>query len=245
MSTETVCSRIQKPLFRAQVLSYRRWHAVLAGAERLPGSNLEGLTTLRLSKGWPRIVDRGVRRIREQIGFVPPSVMAKLKREAAQIAHVHFGTDAVRIWPALHRLQSPVIVTLHGYDINIYKEWWEQGHVVGGDGRTPKTCSRWRTTPMSHSLRFPKQSGLLPSHHYRQEWGRGGVANNCARSSGVRVVTSARGGATEGIEDGSTGFAFREKDTRCLGVSASTPVERRPTCGPHDSCSAGPRESPI
>ncbi len=146
MSTETVCSRIQKPLFRAQVLSYRRWHAVLAGAERLPGSNLEGLTTLRLSKGWPRIVDRGVRRIREQIGFVPPSVMAKLKREAAQIAHVNFGTDAVRIWPALRRLQIPVIVTLHGYDINIYKEWWEQGH--GG---------RWRRT-------YPKKLLAMADH---------------------------------------------------------------------------------
>lgn len=81
-----------------------------------------------MGKGWPRIVDRGVRRISEQIGFVPPSVMAKLKREAAQIAHVHFGTDAVRIWPALRRLHIPVVVTLHGYDINIYKEWWEQGH---------------------------------------------------------------------------------------------------------------------
>jgi glycosyltransferase involved in cell wall biosynthesis len=113
---------------RSQVLSYRRWHGVLAGAERLPGSNLEGLTTLLLSKNGPGIGNRVFRRIREQMGFVSPSVVAKLKREAAQIAHVHFGTDAVRIWPALRRLNIPVVVTLHGYDINIYKEWWEKGH---------------------------------------------------------------------------------------------------------------------
>lgn len=120
---------------RAQILSYRRWHGVLAGAERLPGSNLEGLTTLLLGKGKPSIGNRAFRRVRERIGFAPPSAVAQLNREAAQLAHVHFGTDAVRIWPVLRRLKIPVVVTLHGYDINTYKEWWEQGH--GG---------RWRRT---------------------------------------------------------------------------------------------------
>lgn len=118
---------------RTQVLSYRRWHAVLAGAERLPGSNLEGLTTLLLGKGRPSISGRVFRRVRERIGYAAPSVVAQLDREAAQLAHVHFGTDAVRIWPVLRRLKIPVFVTLHGYDINTYKEWWEQGH--GGRGR--------------------------------------------------------------------------------------------------------------
>jgi glycosyltransferase involved in cell wall biosynthesis len=33
-----------------------------------------------------------------------------------------------------------------------------------------------------------------------------------AQASGIPVVTSARGGATEGIEDGVTGFAFAERD---------------------------------
>lgn len=37
-----------------------------------------------------------------------------------------------------------------------------------------------------------------------------------AQACGVPVVTSARGGATEGIEDGRTGFAFREKDIDAL-----------------------------
>ncbi|MGI8817739.1 MAG: glycosyltransferase [Gemmatimonadales bacterium] len=118
---------------RAQVLSYRGWDAVLAGAERLPGSNLEGLTTLLLGKGRPSVSGRVFRRVRERLGYAAPSIVAQLDREAAQLAHVHFGTDAVRIWPVLRRLNLPVIVTLHGYDINTYKEWWEQGH--GGRGR--------------------------------------------------------------------------------------------------------------
>ena len=33
-----------------------------------------------------------------------------------------------------------------------------------------------------------------------------------AQASGVPVVTSARGGATEGIVDGETGYAFAERD---------------------------------
>ncbi|ACI50573.1 glycosyl transferase group 1 [Gluconacetobacter diazotrophicus PA1 5] len=37
-----------------------------------------------------------------------------------------------------------------------------------------------------------------------------------AQASGVPVVTSARGGVTEGIEDGETGFAFAERDIDAL-----------------------------
>jgi glycosyltransferase involved in cell wall biosynthesis len=38
-----------------------------------------------------------------------------------------------------------------------------------------------------------------------------------AQACGVPVVTSARGGATEGIIDGVTGFSFAEKDVATLG----------------------------
>jgi glycosyltransferase involved in cell wall biosynthesis len=38
-----------------------------------------------------------------------------------------------------------------------------------------------------------------------------------AQASGVPVVTSARGGATEGIRDGETGYAFAERDVATLG----------------------------
>ncbi|BCI66578.1 glycosyltransferase [Acetobacter aceti] len=37
-----------------------------------------------------------------------------------------------------------------------------------------------------------------------------------AQASGIPVVTSANGGATEGMVDGETGFAFQEKDTEAL-----------------------------
>jgi len=39
-----------------------------------------------------------------------------------------------------------------------------------------------------------------------------------AQASGVPVVTSARGGATEGIIDGDTGFAFKERDVAAMSA---------------------------
>jgi glycosyltransferase involved in cell wall biosynthesis len=316
---------------RAQILSYRRWHGVLAGAERLPGSNLEGLTTLLLGKGRPSIGGRVYRRVRERIGFASPGVVAKLNREAAQLAHVHFGTDAVRIWPVLRRLRIPVIVTLHGYDINTYKEWWEQGY--GGRRRRTypkklltmadnanvtfiavseavrqraieygippaKVYTKYigvdlsRFTPGGRPILERKRQVLYVGRMVEKKGGNilikafarvrqqlpaaelvmagdgplleefkrlarrlnvpvtflGKVRNNevkrqldesrvfClpsitarngdaeglpisvleAQACGVPVVTSARGGATEGIEHGRTGFAFREKDVKAL-----------------------------
>lgn len=316
---------------RAQVLSYRRWHGVLAGTECLPGSNLEGLTTLLLNGDRPSIGHRLFRRFSNQIGLAPYDVVAKLSREAAQIAHVHFGTDAVMIWPALRRLNIPVVVTLHGYDITTHKEWWQQGHggwrrrgypkkllAMAGDPRvsfvavsdaireraseygipTEKIFTKYigidvsRFTPgirpilqrkqrvlyvgrmvekkggniliegfararhqipnaelvmvgdgpllenfkhLAHRLNAPVTfEGAVPHDEVKRQLDEARVfclpsitAENGdaeglpivvleAQACGVPVVTSARGGATEGIEHGRTGFAFTEKDVSAL-----------------------------
>lgn len=47
--------------------------------------------------------------------------------------HVHFGTDAVAAWPWIKHLGVPMLVTLHGFDINTHPEWWISGQ--GGDYR--------------------------------------------------------------------------------------------------------------
>jgi glycosyltransferase involved in cell wall biosynthesis len=49
-----------------------------------------------------------------------------------EVVHVHFGVDAVHLWPVLQNLERPIIVTLHGYDIQVKTEWWESG--AGGAG---------------------------------------------------------------------------------------------------------------
>jgi glycosyltransferase involved in cell wall biosynthesis len=41
--------------------------------------------------------------------------------------HVHFGTNAEEAWPLAIALGIPMIVTLHGFDINTRPSWWESG----------------------------------------------------------------------------------------------------------------------
>jgi glycosyltransferase involved in cell wall biosynthesis len=55
-----------------------------------------------------------------------------LKGEQASVLHAHFGVEAVKAWPLAQALDLAMVVTLHGYDINIEREWWEAGH--GGPG---------------------------------------------------------------------------------------------------------------
>lgn len=50
-----------------------------------------------------------------------------LKKQGANLIHIHFGNVAVAIWPVVRILNVPVIITLHGTDINTYKSWWESG----------------------------------------------------------------------------------------------------------------------
>jgi glycosyltransferase involved in cell wall biosynthesis len=52
--------------------------------------------------------------------------------KGASLLHAHFGTDALKAWPVARSLNLPMLVTLHGYDININRDWWEAGH--GGSG---------------------------------------------------------------------------------------------------------------
>ncbi len=49
-------------------------------------------------------------------------------RECPIVSCSFWATVAVDIWPLVHALGLPMLVTLHGYDINIHREWWEAGH---------------------------------------------------------------------------------------------------------------------
>jgi glycosyltransferase involved in cell wall biosynthesis len=43
------------------------------------------------------------------------------------LVHAHFGTDATAIWPSVKAAGLPMVVTLHGKDINTSRQWWEAG----------------------------------------------------------------------------------------------------------------------
>lgn len=51
----------------------------------------------------------------------------KLKGMNFDLLHAHFGTDAIKVAEIAKNLNIPMVVTLHGTDINVYREVWESG----------------------------------------------------------------------------------------------------------------------
>src|SRR5690606_10730635 len=56
-----------------------------------------------------------------------PRLVRWLRSTGAKVVHAHFGTDATDVWPSTKAAGLPMVVTLHGYDISIYKSWWHSG----------------------------------------------------------------------------------------------------------------------
>jgi glycosyltransferase involved in cell wall biosynthesis len=114
---------ISETFIQHQVGALRRWEPVLVGFRAVPG----GLVTPDVQR---KIVPRG--------GAVPFTLRTVMSRPAARLVaafselkvamvHAHFGTDASDIWPSVRAAGLPMLVTLHGYDINIRRDWWEAG----------------------------------------------------------------------------------------------------------------------
>jgi glucosyltransferase len=322
---------ISETFVKEQLLALRRWRGVLVGLRQLYQLSLDGLEVRTLRQAGETLIDRARWKLCKTIGTVPRSVVISLTKENASLIHAHFGVDGVEAWPICKALRLPMLVTLHGYDININREWWEEGHggrrlrtypqkllelaarpevhfiavsdairkraisfgipiekvsveYVGVDCRTftprglpisqrdrrvlfvgrlveKKGCeyllkafAAVQTSVPSASLiivgdgplldslrRFSRQlnlnvsfRGAISSEHVQNEFDLARVfclpsvtAHNGdaegfglvlleAQASGVPVITSARGGATEGIRDGKTGIAVAERDTQTL-----------------------------
>jgi len=111
---------------REQMSAYTQWDAVLVGERYVAGVPLDGLKT-RLIPANPV-----ASKVANYLGIAYWGHTDALHSERAKLIHVHFGTEAVKFWPVLRKLDLPVIVTLHGSDINIHPEWWKKhGGLVG------------------------------------------------------------------------------------------------------------------
>jgi glycosyltransferase involved in cell wall biosynthesis len=143
MKKVLVCKSILLPysetFIREQVLACRSWDPLLVGLKRLAnGLSLDSLKVLLLDSHEPVLLHRLYRKTLAELQLPPAGFVARLKEERASLAHVHFGTEAVVLWPIIRRLGIPMAVTLHGYDINVYRESWEKGVLRFGDRRYPK-----------------------------------------------------------------------------------------------------------
>lgn len=113
---------------KEQMLAYRCWQGVLVGHRRVPGGlPLDGLDVRLLLNDPPGRIEELRWRLRRWLGLVSRAEVRRLAAENAQLFHAHFGTVAVDIWPLVRALGLPMVVTLHGFDINIHRAWWETG----------------------------------------------------------------------------------------------------------------------
>jgi glycosyltransferase involved in cell wall biosynthesis len=324
---------ISETFIKEQILALTEWRAVLIGHRKLRQLALEDLDVRVLEPQNWNLQSRLLWKVDRFFGTVPRSVRRTLEIEQPSLIHAHFGPDALNAWPIAKTLDIPMLVTLHGYDINTYREWWETGnggskmlsyprrllelsaqprvgfiavseairrraieygipaekvvvHYIGVDvnayapGQTPITqrppnvvfvgrlvekkgcqylieamASVQKAIPTArlivigdgplrpHLERLAQTLGTrvefrgaqaadyvkrelhaarllsLPSVTAENGDAEGfGLVLLEAQASGVPVVTSARGGAVEGVRDGVTGYAFPERDVRELGA---------------------------
>jgi glycosyltransferase involved in cell wall biosynthesis len=318
---------------KAQVLAYSSWSPILVGTEKLAaGLPLDGIEVRILKSCAPHVLGKVQRKILRQLGMPAPGSVEQLRSEGASIVQVHFGTEALEYWPVIRRLGLPVVITLHGFDINTHREWWENEAATASERRYPErllalarqdrvsfvavseaikqraiefgipaeritvqyigidlTQFKWSGRPISQrapriltvgrfvekkggeflirALRLVRNTlpdaelvmvgdgplldelrglakelgvpvsflGSLTSAEVRKQMetarvfclpsvtAKNGDAEGLgivileAQACGLPVVTSAKGGATEGIMDGVTGYAFAEKDVQSLG----------------------------
>ncbi len=68
---------------------------------------------------------RALLRLRLALGNAPD--VSSLANEKADLLHAHFGLDGIEAAPIARALRIPLIITLHGFDINIHPHWWHAG----------------------------------------------------------------------------------------------------------------------
>lgn len=118
---------LSETFVREQALAMRTWQPVLVGNNLVKtGLPLDGLDVHILAKLRARGLSKYYYHFVHKLGFPLPLYIELIRMINPRLIHAHFGTDAVAIWPYARALKLPFIITLHGYDINTNRSWWEK-----------------------------------------------------------------------------------------------------------------------
>lgn len=134
---------------KEQALAYTAWKPVFVGLKRIPGLPVEDLN-IRLLPSTSSLPGRAYRKLLRSLHIPPPGIRRRLLPEAASLIHVHFGTDAVDHWDWIRSFDVPIVVTLHGYDINIHKQWWQTPAQSPARRRYPARLLKMASDPRVH-----------------------------------------------------------------------------------------------
>lgn len=113
---------------KEQALALTNWHPILMGYRRAAnGLDLSALDVHILPGMASGSFRRWHTKLQQWRGKPHRPTVKAFDEVDADLLHAHFGPDAVDIWPSARAAGLPMLVTLHGYDINIHREWWESG----------------------------------------------------------------------------------------------------------------------
>lgn len=119
---------VSETFIRAQVKSLRNWQAVLVGRRLVgEGLRLDGIP-IRIIPGADSTYGQWLERLEFWLKRPIQRLVRTFESLDVGLVHAHFGTDATDIWPSVKAAGLPMLVTLHGYDINIHKRSWESGY---------------------------------------------------------------------------------------------------------------------
>lgn len=117
---------------KEQLLAYKSWRGILVGRALLRQLDLDGAEVRLLGRPRRGFSARLYAKVQHRLrgpfwsGALREDWLTILREEKPELLHAHFGVDAVVAAPIAQALNIPMVVTLHGYDINIYREAWEK-----------------------------------------------------------------------------------------------------------------------
>lgn len=138
---------------KQQALALKSWQPILVGHKylrrSLDFSMLNSQLLLSTNTSLPRKI---IYMVYRWLNKADPAGINTLKKLNADLVHAHFGTSAIDIWPYAKALNLPMLVTLHGFDISIYKEWWESGKRGSRKRKYPQQLLLLAAEPSVHFL---------------------------------------------------------------------------------------------
>jgi glycosyltransferase involved in cell wall biosynthesis len=111
---------------RDHVESLASWRPELIGRRLVEGIRPSGVPIRMLKSGLPGPVDQACWRVFQFTGGMPPLFARPIAESGASLIHAHFGHLGVDMWPIAKKLDLPLLVTLHGSDVRIHKDWWSR-----------------------------------------------------------------------------------------------------------------------
>ena len=116
----------------AQASNLKHWSATLLGEILLDkGLSLEHLNVETLLESEAAHTALSMQRALND--YVQTSLLSRAdgyKDAGFSLIHAHFAVDGLRAYPLAKKMDVPLVVTLHGYDINRNHDWWQNG--LGG-----------------------------------------------------------------------------------------------------------------